>query len=73
MPIAVISAASRGEPRNGRYATRSSTQPYMGVSTMVTINTMTMASGTETQGAPEKPSRRNMMIEMKAPIMNISP
>src|SRR5215472_4312869 len=72
MPIAEISGASRNEPRNGRYATRSITQLISDVKSIAAINTMNRASAIELM--PSQVVRmRKAISAMKADTMKTSP
>ena len=72
MPIALISGASRNEPRNGRYATRSIVQPYSPAMAAANTSVSTSAIGTDVMPKTNA-SSSSEMSERKAPTMNTSP
>ena len=74
IPIAEISGASRNDPRSGRYAIRSTTNPHTEVSTSASSNTsIRINTRSAIEDAPTADSIRMNMREMKAPTMKTSP
>ena len=73
MPIDVMSGMRRGDPRKGRYATRSITTAVR-VETM--IATRTMNSSEATKLLSQAPASNNLLLVIMpviAPTMNTSP
>ncbi len=71
MPIADSIGASRNDCRSGRYAIRSTVQPYKAVTAIDTSSTTSRITGTMV--SPNDTSTRNVMRAIKPPIMKISP
>ena len=69
MPMALISGASRNEPRSGRYATRSIVQPYRAAMPAANISVSAKASGTDVMPSAAMPSSAIEITTMETPVV----